>query len=168
MMEELNRKTGKLLDTMQTQNLLLKKYRDREEELRQFMKEQNWDEMNLLLERLDLLSNEINTLDIRRDFIFNELLDDAGIEGKRDFYQLVVRLPINYREELAAEFRKMKIIITQIEGISWAIDVYIRSVGDTVNQVLNEFYPHRKGNLYSKTGVSVPVESNPVVFNREL
>ncbi len=166
-MKDRNKRTQKLLDTMRTQILLLEKYRDREEELRQFMKEQNWEDMNLLLERLDLLSHEINSLDTRRDLIFNELLQEYGMVGKKDFYQLVVRLPEIYRDELADAFRKMKVTITQIEGISWAIDVYIRSIGDSVNQILNEFYPHRKGNIYSRSGHSVPVESNPVILNRE-
>jgi len=158
----------KLLDTLSTETLLLEKYRDREEELRIYMKEKDWQGMNQLLERLDLLSNEINSLDQRRDLIFHELLGEYGVRETGDFYQLVIRLPQPWQEKLAAVFRRMKVTITQIEGISWAIDVYIRTIGESMNQILNEFYPHRKGKIYSRTGHSVPVNSNPMILNREL
>ena len=167
-MEKSEKKMQKLLDTLTTETVLLEKYRDREEELRMYMKEKNWQDMNQLLERLDLLSNEINSMDTRRDILFKEMLEEHGVNQKGDFYQLVVRLPQPYQDKLASVFRRMKVTIAQIESISWAIDIYIRTIGDSMNQILNEFYPHRKGKIYSRNGRQVPVESNPLIFNREL
>ncbi len=91
-----------------------------------------------------------------------------GLPRAVDFYQLVVRMPQDVQEPLAEAYRRIKITVTQIEGISLAIDVYIRSVGEVMNQVLGEFYPHRKGNIYSRHGRSVPVNSNPMIFNKSL
>jgi len=158
----------RLLNTLEAEATLLNRYKKGQEELRFYLKERKWEEMTHLMERMDMLSHEISNLEDRRHGIFLSLADKHGLPKEVDFYQLVIRLPQEFQEPLAEQYRKMKLTITQIEGISLAIDVYIRSVGDVMNQVLGEVYPHRKGNLYSRNGKSVQANSNAMIFNKAL
>ena len=165
---KINEEIKRLLDTLEVEATLLDRYRRGQEELRVYLKERQWEEMTRLLERLDLLSQEISQVEERRYSLFESLAAHYGLPRAVDFYQLVVRMPQDVQEPLAEAYRRIKITVTQIEGISLAIDVYIRSVGEVMNQVLGEFYPHRKGNIYSRHGRSVPVNSNPMIFNKSL
>lgn len=167
-MKEKDNNARRLLHTLEAEAALLDRYKKGQEELRFYLKERKWEEMNHLMERMDMLSHEISTVEDRRNGIFLSLVDQYGLPKEVDFYQLVVRLPKEFQDPLAEQYRKMKLIITQIEGISLAIDVYIKSVGDVMNQVLGEVYPHRKGNLYSRNGKSVQANSNAMIFNKAL
>lgn len=161
-------KARRLLNTLEAETTLLDRYKRGQEELRIYLKEKEWEEMSRLLERMEMLSQEIATVEDRRHAIFLDLSASYGLPKEVDFYQLVVRLPKEIQEPMAETYRNMKLIVTQIDGISVAIDVYIRSVGEVMNQVLGECYPHRKGNIYSRNGRTVPVNSNPMILNRSL
>ncbi len=163
-----NDKAKRLLNTLEAETTLLDRYKRGQEELRVYLKEKEWEEMSRLLERMELLSQEISNVEDRRHSLFLELTTLYGLPKEVDFYQLVIRLPKDVQEPMAEAYRQMKLIVTQIEGISVAIDVYIRSVGEVMNQVLGECYPHRKGNIYSRNGRTVPVNSNPMILNRSL
>ncbi|MDR1894827.1 MAG: flagellar export chaperone FlgN [Spirochaetales bacterium] len=158
----------KLLNIMLTENRLLEKYRDRIEELNVFIQEKDWEKIQELLGRLDLLSREIQTMDKRRDSSLMKVKESLALPPEAPFYTVLAALSRNMDHPLAAPYRAMKNLIIQIQGILRAIEIYIRTMGESVNQIISQFFPHQKGKIYARDGQSAPVNSMPLLINRQL
>ena len=163
-----NDKAQRLVNTLEAEVVLLERYKEGQEELRVYLKDKEWAEMSRLLDRINLLAREISTVEERRHTLCLELKELHGLPEEDDFYRLVVRLPKELQKPLAEAYRNMKLIVTRIAGTSAAIAVYIRNLGEVLNQVLGECYPHLKGKIYSRKGRPVAVGSNPLILNRSL
>lgn len=159
-------KAKRLMDTLEVEVVLLDRYKKGQEELRVYLEEKEWEEMSRLLGRMDLLTREISTVEERRHALCLELEELKGLPKGGDFYRLVVRLPEELQNSLSESYRSMKSIVNQIRGISAAIALYIRSVGEVVNQVLSECYPHLKGRIYSRDGRTVAAGPSPMILNQ--
>ena len=79
---KINEEIKRLLDTLEVEATLLDRYRRGQEELRVYLKERQWEEMTRLLERLDLLSQEISQVEERRYSLFESLAAQKGLSDK--------------------------------------------------------------------------------------
>jgi hypothetical protein len=147
---------------------LLTRYLELERKLSESVYTRNWEDLNSCLEALEPISEKIAELDSRRDAELTALKEALGAGDSEGFYQVISRLPKAERNELAAQFRGMKAAVFRLQGLSRQLESYLGTVSGTMREILEELFPHRRGNIYSRKGVAAEPEGNPMVISHHL
>ena len=158
----------KLIRIMKQEVSLLDDFRVREEELRECLRGNDWDRLSELMEEMDRIAGWVEQSDTERQNLYSELCSRSGARSDIPFYQAIVGLPDEMRAEAAELYRSLKFAIVKIQGITWSLDSHIRSVSETMEAVLNELFPYRKGKLYSRRGKARDADTEPLVVNHHL
>lgn len=157
-----------LKTVMEKEIELIQEYCDKEGKVKDCLFTKNWRELDVALKTTAPLTDRINALEQERNTLFKRLTEVVGESESAGFYQVVVHLPYEVREELAALYRELKFSVFQLQGVTNNIDTYICSVKETMDHVLDELFPHRKGNLYAKDGKPTSAKENPMVISHHL
>jgi len=158
----------KLADLMEKETNVLNEISREEENLQQALRKSSWEEMEIIINKLSPLSVKMDRLEIDREKVYQKLKTMLDKKEEDGFYSIAMHMHGQTREGCLGGYRKMKVALLRMQGITAGIDQYVRTVGDTSRSVLNEVFPHRKGRIYSKTGSEKPVQSDPMILNRHL
>ncbi len=140
----------------------------RAEKIRSSIFKHDWKTLSHNLERMERVSGYLTALEKERVHIFEKMRSEVGAERDSGFYTVIVQLPQEEQDGLSHLFRQLKSLVLQLQGLTWSIDAYTRSLSSTIYDILQEVFPHRRGTLYSKTGHKRSNESDPLVVNRQL
>ena len=160
--------SAELGNLMEKETGLLNEICREEEKIQQALRDNNWDEMEIVINKLMPLSVLMERTEAERDKIFRKMKSKLKKSDEDGFYAVAAHMKGENRENCLSGYRKMKIALLKMQGITAAIDHYVRTVGNTGRAVLNEVFPHRRGRLYSADGVERPLQSDPMVLNRHL
>ena len=155
-------------DLMQKETSLLNEISREEERLQQALRDNNWQEMEAVINKLTPLSVLMERTEAERDKVYKKLQKKLKKDDSDGFYSVAAHMNADDRENCLSGYRKMKVALLRMQGITAGIDQYVRSVGATSRAVLDEVFPHRKGRLYSAGGMERPQQSDPMVLNRHL
>ncbi|MBT3276209.1 MAG: hypothetical protein HN368_23885 [Spirochaetales bacterium] len=158
----------RLLGLMKRELELLETFRGAELELKNSINEKDWDSLDTSVNKMNLLSIELVDIEESRNTAFHELRELIGENKDAGFYQVIVHLPPEERELLAELYRAMKFTAVGIQAVTYCIDEHVQTINGTMHQILNELFPYRKGNMYSKEGKRREIEQNPMVVNHHL
>ena len=156
----------RLLKYMRVELELLESFRDAEIELKNGINRKDWDGLEQCIRKMKLLSVDLVAVEDSRNHAFVELRDLVGEAPGAGFYQVIVHLPAEEREMLAELYRAMKFAAVSIRSVTYCIDEHLQTVNGTLQQILNELFPYRKGNLYSKQGERREASHNPMIVNQ--
>ncbi len=162
------READLLVRTMNEERDLLEQIMRLETQLKAFVVERSWEGLVRTVGEIDPVAQRLTEVEARRDATFKELQARLGAGPEAGFYQIVVLLPEAERERMAEAYRRLRLAVLGIQGLNTTIDAYLRTVIQTVHDVLGELYPFRKGKIYSRRGKAKPVHSNPMVVSRRL
>ncbi|MDC7127316.1 MAG: hypothetical protein PQJ46_17265, partial [Spirochaetales bacterium] len=104
----------------------------------------------------------------QRNLVYIELKKLLNKKSDDGFYSVALHLEGDCRERCLSSYRKMKVALLRMQGITIGIDQYVKTVGDTTRSVLDEVFPHRRGDIYSKSGNKKPAQNDPMVLNKQL
>lgn len=155
-----------LKSLMAEEDSLLTEFFCREEEVKKAIEACDWKSLEILLKELEPITQTIEEVENRRNEAFTELRAMVGEPEDAGFYQVAVRLHPKERDECALLYRKLKVTVMRLQALTCSIDGYVKAVSGTMQQVLNEVFPYRKGKIYSKAGCTQDV-SGPLVLNTE-
>jgi hypothetical protein len=124
--------------------------------------------MEAVISNLNPLSETMEETEKQRDLLYKKLKKKLDKKDTDGFYSIVSHMEGSTRESCLSGYRKMKMALLRMQGITAGIDQYVRAVGDTSRAVLNEVFPHRKGRLYSCNGSERHAQADPMVLNRHL
>ena len=141
---------------------------EKAEKVRECIFNHDWEALTSGMEEMDSSSLHINELDRSREEAFARLCDALGVSREAGFYSVVVRLEPEERDKLSELFRRLKVEVLQLQGITWSIDAYVRSMSETIKDIIHTAFPHRRGTMYEKSGRQRAVGSDPMVVNRRL
>ena len=158
----------KLAQLMTEETELLNRISSEEEQLQKALRENSWNEMEFAINRLSPLSSEMEKVEQERNSLFLKMKKKLNMSDADGFYAVAAHLDGEVREDCLRGYRKMKIALLKMRGLTSGIDQYVRTVGEASRAVLNEIFPHRKGSIYSSTGNARPAASDPMVLNRRL
>ena len=158
----------KLAELMETETELLNEISHEEENLQNALRKNSWDEMELIINRISPLSVRMERVEIDRDRVYQKLKVRLKKSDDDGFYSVAMHMKGNTRESCLGGYRKMKVALLRMQGITAGIDQYVRTVGETSKAVLDEVFPHRRGKIYSNNGSAKPVQADPMVLNRHL
>jgi hypothetical protein len=157
-----------LLEYMKAELALLESFREAEIELKNSIHRKDWDSLESEMSVLNGLTDELVQVEEARNRAFLDLRDLVGEGENSSFYQVIVHLPAEEREALAELYRGMKFKAVGIQAVTYCIDEHVQTINATMHRILNELFPYRKGNMYSRQGKKQEVESNPMVVNHHL
>ena len=158
----------RLRECMSGELELLVAFREAELALKDGISRKDWDGLERCIHQMKTLSTDLVEVEARRNGAFRDLQDLVGEKEEAGFYQVIVHLPPDERETLAELYRAMRFAAVGIRSVTYCIDEHLKTINGTLQQILNELFPHRKGNLYSKQGERREAQGNPMVVNHSL
>ena len=156
----------RLLAYMKLEFETLEAFRETELELKNGITRKHWDGLEQCIRKMKLISADLVDIEDKRNRAFIELRDLVGESDGAGFYQVIVHLPVDERELLAELYRAMKFSAVGIRSVTYCIDEHLQTINGTLQQILNELFPYRKGNLYSKHGGRREAHNNPMIVNQ--
>ena len=78
------------------------------------------------------------------------------------------RLPEDQRTPLVSGQRELKAAVARVRSLTGSLAYYFRYVKESVEQILAEVLPHRKGRMYSRLGTATDGRDGPVMLNHSL
>lgn len=157
-----------LKNLMQIEIDLLNGFARLEVKLQEAFLRRDWPELDALVSELGSFSGRIEAIEQRRHNTFLEFKVSLKLDEKMAFSRVIMEMTGEDQEEFSDLYRKLKIAVIRIRGATGRLGYYFRSVSDSVNRVLSELLPYRKGRIYSRGGLPRAVEEASLVFNREL
>lgn len=158
----------RLTDVISEEIRAIKKFCDQELEVKQHLFDKDWKNLNGAIEESQKTSEQIQKLEGERDSLFDELCGCIGEETQANFYHVIVHLSTGERDRLGYLYRELKMAVFRMQSITAGIDTYISSMRDTMNHILEEVFPHRKGKIYAKDGRETSAETDPMVISHRL
>jgi hypothetical protein len=158
----------KLRILMSEEIAMLDLFCEKEAEINGFIHQCDWRGLSDALKDLAPIGEEIERLDRERHCEYESLREKAGEAENSSFYQVILKLIPDDRDVCGDLYRRLKLAVLKIQGLTLAIDSHVRTISGTIHGILNDFYPHRRGKLYSRGGGERPVEDNAVVINHKL
>jgi hypothetical protein len=155
-------------DRSSTKHTALESFRRTELELKNGINRKDWDGLERCIQKMRELSVELVAVEDKRNHAFLELRDLVGEAETANFYQVIVHLSVEERETLAELYRAMKFAAIGIRSVTYCIDEHLQTINGTLQQILNELFPYRKGNLYSNQGERREASQNPMIVNQRL
>lgn len=138
-----------LIEVMQQENELLDKILNLQTILHNYVKEKNWENLNISLESLQSMSDDFVELEQKRESLSKEI--DIRID--EDITPVLT--------EVRGKLQKSKIENN-------ALNEYISTTRKFLQGVFDTVVPQRRNKVYSKTGEFVKNEISSVVINQLL
>ncbi len=138
------------------------------ESIMQDVLEKDWENLQVHLTLSNTLSQSIESAESERDLLYRGIKESLYAAENDNFYQVVSKLEPEKRDGLTEAFRNLKLALLQAQGASWRIEAYVASAGNTMKELMNRIFPHRKGTLYSRSGAAREAGNNPLVLNKKL
>jgi hypothetical protein len=158
----------KLAEIMEQETEIINNISRAEENLQQALRTGSWEKMEIIISNLGPLSLQMDKIESDRDRVYQKLKARLKKRDEDGFYSVALHMNGKSREDCLGGYRKMKIALLRMQGITAGIDQYVRTVGTTSKAVLDEVFPHRKGRIYLKNGNEKMSQSDPMILNRHL
>ena len=158
----------KLANLMKKETELLNKISSEEEKLQKALRENNWENMERIICSLNPITVKMEQVEEERNKTYLKLKSKLNKKEDDGFYSVAVNMNDQNREDCLGAYRRLKIALLKMQGITAGIDQYVHTVGETSRAVLEEVFPHRKGRIYSNRGSEKPVQADPMILNRHL
>jgi len=157
-----------LRNSMEEEILLLNEFCREEEKIKDYIVKKNWEGLNRTIRNANPLIEQINTIEKKRNTAFVELRNHFGFNGEAGFYHVIVNFAEGERDIFADLYRNLKLSAIRIQSVTGGIDSYVSNVSGSMNSILDELFPARRGKIYSKQGNPTELEINPMVLNHNL
>lgn len=139
-----------------------------EQELQPLLAERNWMELEKRISALNTLSESAMNAEQEREAAYAALKQEVGAADDARFYDVLESVDWEERCELAELYRRLKIAVVQVRGVTGSLDTYVSVSTSTVRGVLDELFPDQKGKIYSRTGRANQVDERAMVLDRQL
>ena len=170
--------TNALKKAMRGEADALNEFAAGQKRLQELIGKRHWTRLEGQIEELKSLASRAETLEDQRHNAYRQLKDDLGIaedptrkpgtEDARGFEEVVSRLPAGERDELFALYRHLRLALIRVKGNAGLLGFYLRSLSETLQKVLEELFPHRKGKIYSRSGKTRETGDDSLVVCRHV
>lgn len=147
---------------------LLEQMADHELVLKESIVAHNWARLELSRRKLAPILQAIAEVEQARHSGFSQLREAVGENAEAGFYEVLLHFDDERRERAAGSYRSLKLTVLKIQAVTNSIEVYLRAVTGTMQEILGELFPFRKGSIYTRKGTASQTQSNPMVFSRRL
>jgi AAA+ ATPase superfamily predicted ATPase len=156
----------------------LREFAAGQKRLQELIGKRQWTKIETQIVELKSLASLAETLENQRFHTYQQLKASLGIGAERtrksgqeeaeSFAQIVTRLPHSDRDELFGLYRQLKLAVIRVKGNAGLLGFYLRSLSETLQKVLEELFPHRKGRIYSRSGKARDAGDDSLVIHRHV
>ncbi len=159
---------NKLKDEMLIEIQLMERFFELEEKLQEAVKSKRWSELEKRLNALKKISLNIEMADKKRDRYFAALKGLLGIPPDRSFNEIVRFFDKELQDELLRIHTELKLGVLKVKSSTGRLGYLFRVLSDSMNEILTEIFPHRKGKIYSQNGRAKSYSEESFVVNQSL
>jgi hypothetical protein len=157
-----------LARAMADEKELFLRFAEKEAGLTRVVQERDWQRLEQSLADLERLAGDIEAAEQLRHRRFQELKQQLGVGDRTGFALVVSRIPESGRGRLVACHEELRSAVGRVRTLSSSLAYYFRYIKESVEQILVEAFPHRRGRIYSRHGRPAEAGADPVVINRSL
>lgn len=157
-----------LVRAMAEERELFHRFAEREAGLTKIAQDRDWQRLEQALADLERLACAIEAVERRRHQRYQELKQQLGVGDRAGFAVVVSRMPEQERAGLAGCHEELRSAVGRVRTLTASLAYYFRYIKESVEQVLVEAFPHRRGRIYSRHGLPTEAGTDPVVVNHSL
>lgn len=139
-----------------------------ENEIQNTVAEQNWSNLDNLLSRLEKRAEVINKIEEKRIVSFQALREKLGISEDMPFSRFISNVPDDYRDNLTEAYRSLETAICRVKGATARLGYYFKSLAGSLNRMLSEIFPYKKGKIYCRKGKLKKTADDSMVLNQSI
>lgn len=139
-----------------------------ERELQPLLAQRDWVELEKQISVLNRQSEAAMAAEQERESAYKALKESLGADEELRFYDVLEHLQVEERRELAELYRRLKVAVVQVRGVTGSLDTYVSVSTATVRGVLDELFPDQKGKIYSRSGRANRADERAMVLDRQL
>jgi len=156
------------IEDMQCEAERLLAFAKAEEEIQVAVSERRWEALETLIVKLRKQSELVNEAEDRRFNSFELLKAELGLAANISFFRLLPLIPEAERQGLSESYRQLKVAVYAVKSATLRLNYYFQSVSDTLQKILQELLPHRKGKLYARNGKTTEPLVDNLIVNHSL
>ena len=155
-------------DALHLQGVLLDSLSREEARLQLAVLEKDWIALEGSIRAMKAIAADVESCEMQRNESYRMLKVSLGLKEDDSFYEVLSRLPLEERQELANLYRQLRIGIAKVRSTTDGIDSYVTATVGTMREILDELFPDLKGKMYSRSGSVSTTESSSMVVNHRL
>lgn len=159
----------RLTEIMTREISLFSLYKEEFCKLKRFIIDREWLPLQRSLEAIKNISAELEEADRVRDYIYRELLAEAGGDESESFYTLVSRIYGESSKALIDEYRMIRHEARTVKVLNEGFNRYLSNRRNLIKEIMEELIPESRGSIYNKRGIaSQNGSSSSLVLNKHL
>jgi hypothetical protein len=135
--------------------------------LRESFQRKDWAPSLAITEGIGRFARAIEEADAARDEQFESLRDALDLPRETTMSGILPRVPDGERAELEESWRALRMSVLRLKTATGRLRYSAETLADTLNKVLEEVFPYRKGKIYSRKGTPTSV-GGAVLVDRKL
>ncbi|MFP4509451.1 MAG: flagellar export chaperone FlgN [Spirochaetaceae bacterium] len=155
-------------DVIRAQIMTLETIAAEHSRLQEAVMNRDWESLEEQIRVLQAHAHDAGALEEQRKASYGRLRKLLGFGAEESFFELLCRLEDEERTELAALYRGLKIAVMRVASANGGLEAYVQSSTQTIEEVLKELFPERKGTIYSRTGRVQRHDDRAFVVNQSL
>lgn len=158
-----------LVEAMRRESDYLSLFGSRLKALETTMAGKQWPELERQIQEMEAVASRVEETEAKRHASYSLLSEKVGFADRvPPLREMLPLLPEESRRLLAEAHRGLSISFHGAEEASGRLGYHARAVGGALATLLGGLFPHRKGRIYSRRGISRPSAEDSVVVDRRL
>jgi hypothetical protein len=137
------------------------------ESLRETFQKKEWGPSLATAEAIQRSARSIEEADGERDASFVRLREELEMPLETAFSAILPALPDAERELLETSWRDLRMAVIRLKTSTGRMRYAAEALSQTLNRILDEAFPYRKGKIYSRRGTATSV-SGALLVDRKL
>lgn len=134
--------------------------------LRDSFQQKSWGPSLALAENIERSSRAIEEADQARDGAFCSVLEALDLPGETSMSAVLPMLPDLMRSEMEESWRGLRVAVVRVKASAGRVRYSADTLASTLNGILEEVFPYRKGRMYSRRGTPTGVSGAVLVDHR--
>ena len=137
------------------------------ERLRDTFQQKSWGPSLSLSEGIERSARSIEEADVARDEAFDGVREALALPRETTMSAVLPSLPDLLRSEMEESWRGLRMAVVRLKTNTGRMRYSAEAMSSTLNRILDEVFPYRKGKIYSRRGTPTGV-SGAVLVDRRL
>ncbi len=127
------------------------------ERLRDSFQEKSWGPSLSIAEGIERSARGIEEADAARDEAFGNLREALGLPRETTMSAVMPSLPDLLRSEMEESWRTLRMAVVRLKTATGRMRYSAEALAFTLNRILEQVFPYRKGKIYSRRGMPTSV-----------
>ena len=152
-----------LKDLMDREAELLVDLGRRVERLRDSFQQKSWGPSLSLSQGIESSSRAIEEADLARDEAFASVREAMHLPKETTMSAVMPRLPDELRSGMEESWRGLRMAVVRLKTNTGRMRYSAEAMASTLNRILEQVFPYRKGKIYSRRGTPTSVTGGVLV-----